>query len=184
MRSVVYEYKSSFDSTIGDFTLQSSNDNDDEQTVETGQNAPGEPTTNDWLKITINSDPGGAFFLRLDTHVAGDWLPAEYSRKINDLITIDYKLHLTGDFGNNMDPVLGLKNIVAGTSFFIFDNNLYSPVPLGTTVESRTSHKMGGNDWNQTLVIIRSGMYGLAPNAPDPGAVIYIKDVCVRLWRY
>lgn len=183
MRRVIYEYKSSFDSTIGDWTIQDSNDVGDEQTVETGQNAPGEPTTNDWLKITINSDPG-AFMLRLDTHTAGDWLPAEYSRKKNDLITIDYKLHLTGDFGNDEDPVPGLKNIVGTVSKFFFNHNTNSPVPLGTTVETRTSHKMSGNNWNQSLMIVRSGLYSFADNGPDPGAVIYIKDVCIRLWRY
>lgn len=176
IRSPIYKYQSSFDSTIGDWTFTSSNDNTDENTVEIGQNAPGEPTTNDWLKITINSYPGGSFGLRLDTHVAGDWLPYQYSRLSQDLITIEYMLHVVDGGGGSIDPVTGLVNQAGAVLKLVHVDG----VALDTTTEVKTSHIMGGNLWNQNLKLYVSGLGGPSPKVND---IIYIKDVCIILWR-
>ena len=121
MRRVAYEYKSSFDSSIDNWSASSANA-DPEFTLEYGQNPPGE-STNDWLKVTLGGETDetySAFKLRLNTGGTNDWLPAEISRKQGDLITIEFKVQLVGEYwtqyylGNlvPVNPVAGLRNIV------------------------------------------------------------------------
>jgi len=184
MRRVAYEYKSSFESSTDNWTASSSNA-DPEFTLEHGENPPGE-STNDWLKVTLGGETDeayAAFKLTLNTGGTGDWLPAEISRKKNDLITIEFKVQLVGSYWQNsfgvaQDPVGGLRNIVYNKA-----TGYPTTIPLSTTTIVKTSHAMNIPNWGQELSILRSNLF-TNTNTPVAGAVYYIKDVCARVWRY
>ena len=174
MRRLVYEYHHPFTSSVGDWTFHSTTGND--QTIEIGQNAPGEPVTNDWLKLTIGEDPGSSIYFRLDTHTAGDWLPYSYSREAGDVVTFNYKIHLV-DGGGDYWGTSGGDVLIANTTGATFTR---FSVPLDTTTNVYSTRTHTSSNWNQSLNIIRSG---LSTPAPSVGAIYYLKDVVIRLWR-
>lgn len=197
VRRIVYEYTSSFDSSIGDLVVSTnvSSPTSDDYTLELGQNAPGEATTNDWLKVTLSGDGTGSngtwtgFRFNLETGGTHNWLPSPhgdfYHRLAGMEVTIEYKIHCAGtwyiDGGHNTSGnIPGLKN----QSGSVTDPIASSPgVAIGSTVDVSTSHVHGGNHWGTTLNFPVAGLIFPGTNYPAPGSVLYFKDLVVRLYN-
>ena len=194
VKRLIYEYTSSFDTSVSGFEVYQCVGCPDpgEFTIEYGQNAPGEATTNDWLKVTLGGDGDETaisgtwtgFRISNTTDGHNDWLPSEYSsgRVKGDIITLEYKIQLGGDWHLDRDPVKGLKNSVGGNTQFLLHNGSVS-IPKDTTASISTEHVMGGNYWNQQMVFPVAGLYPSETNYPAPGSIFYFKDVVARLYR-
>ena len=167
---LLYTYESDFSSSDDGWIAFNVAGTDSRQP---GQNAPGEPTTNDWLKITYDADQGPVGIL------VSDWLPDSFdpilSRKVGDFVTFECKVHLVdggNDYWDGTDPVdVRFSSTGTGTVVEVqpdITTNI-SVVNTSTTV-----------NWNTAISVVTSS----AVDLPNSGASWYIKDIKLNLYRY
>ena len=202
IKRLLYQYTSSFDSSVGDLVVDSNaySPGSDDYTLEVGQNAPGEATTNDWLKVTLSGDGVGygdwrGFSLNLQTggsSAGGSWLPSPHgdlsNLRRNMLVTIEYKIHCAGTWyidgdHNTSGNIPGLKNRSGNVTKYIGSSPSPYNIALGSTYDISTNHLQTANGWLKKLTFPVPGLYGPSENYPAPGSVLYVKDLVVSLYN-
>tara|TARA_R100001015_G_C4618034_1_gene174444 strand:+ start:1168 stop:1776 length:609 start_codon:yes stop_codon:yes gene_type:complete len=155
-----------------------------DMTIELGQNAPGE-STNDWMKCTYDSDQTALTGIKVpDISVTGF-----SGGKKNDRAVVTYKLYLDGDWDGSdsvdywVDEVYN-KNIDASANVNLSQDTILditkSSLELNLTVAPFDNWDNIGTTQE---IIMGNGHHSFASDRPNAGAVFYIKDYNIQIYR-
>ena len=186
MRQLVFDY--TFDFTASGPTIIDDIYNRGNLTIQLGQNAPGE-STNDWLAGTYTTHWTANGYSGLEFRVNHPDVGFSGGKK-GDLGVMSYKLFLDGDW-DGTDPVnlWGNKmyNYLQGSTSVNFpqDSIITVEVPKNRTVNNNTyaAYDSWNNISSTNKIQMYTGQSESAGDAPNIGAVIYIKDFNFQVWR-
>lgn len=154
-----------------------------DMTIELGENAPGE-STNNWMKCTYDSD---------QTAVTGIRVPNIQTigfsgGKINDRAVVTYKIYLDGDWDGSDDVNYWRDEVYSKTI-----GDAIRPIAqdeivdvVSSSLESATA-KAGFNNWDSITatkkIVMTNGHSAYVSDRPNAGAIFYIKDYNIKIYR-
>ena len=154
-----------------------------DMTIELGENPPGQ-STNDWMKCTYDSDQITITGIRCDigdiNFVGG---------RVGDKHAISYKLFLDGDWDGSDDVDYwqnSVANRIVGSVLnSIPQDEIYTvDHPIDRTTNNQSA---SANSWETSVytkyIEISSGHQDFANDRANTGAVIYIKDYNIKIYR-